>query len=80
MGRTIEIKLVRIGYTQTTGNNKLILQGSHRFPFSMMSSASFRQFSLENEMQDIDEGNDAIYRHDTEEQRQILAVKPWASK
>jgi len=49
----------------------------------MTSSASFKQFSLENQMQDITQDStamDAIYKHDTQEQKKILDAKPWATE
>lgn len=49
----------------------------------MTSSIAFKQFSLENEMQDVTEDSaamDAIYKHDFEAQKEILAAKPWASE
>lgn len=49
----------------------------------MTSSASFRQFALENEMQDVTHDNtamDAIYHYHRDEQKNILEAKPWATK
>jgi hypothetical protein len=49
----------------------------------MTSSASFRQFSLENQMQDVTQDNtamDAIYKHDTQQQKKLLETKPWANE
>jgi len=49
----------------------------------MTSSSSFKQFSLENDMQDITQDNaaiDSIYKHDSEEQKKILDSKPWATE
>ena len=51
--------------------------------WAMTSSSSFKQFSLENDMQDVTQDNaamDSIYNHDSEEQKKILAAKPWSSK
>jgi hypothetical protein len=50
---------------------------------TMTSQTSFKQFSLENDMQDITQGDaamDSIYKYDAEEQKKILAAKPWASE
>jgi hypothetical protein len=49
----------------------------------MTSSTAFKQFLLENDMQDVAEDSaamDAIYKHDSEAQKEILAAKPWASE
>jgi len=49
----------------------------------MTSSTSFKQFALENAMEDVtqdDAAMDAIYKHDAEEQRKILTAKPWANE
>ena len=49
----------------------------------MTSSTAFKQFALENDMQDVTEdasSMDSIYKHDIEEQKSILSAKPWASE
>jgi len=49
----------------------------------MTSSTSFKQFALENDMQDVTQDNtamDAIYRYDRDEQKTIIDAKPWATK
>ena len=49
----------------------------------MTSSSSFKQFSLENDMEDVTTDTaamDSIYEHDVEEQRTLLAAKPWAAE
>jgi len=46
----------------------------------MTSAIAFKQFSLENDMQDVDEETDSIYIHNTDEQKRILEEKPWSSK
>jgi hypothetical protein len=48
-----------------------------------MTSTSFKQFALENAMEDVthdDATMDAIYTYNSEEQRQILNKKPWANE
>src|SRR5277367_2791726 len=49
----------------------------------MTSTSSFKQFSLENDMEDVTPDTasmDSIYKHNTEEQRNLLAAKPWSSE
>jgi hypothetical protein len=49
----------------------------------MTSSSSFKQFSLENDMEDVTTDTaamDSIYEHNVEEQRTLLAAKPWAAE
>jgi hypothetical protein len=51
--------------------------------FTMTSSTAFKQFSLENDMQDVTEDSgamDSIYKHDSEGQKEILVAKPWATE
>jgi ASC-1-like (ASCH) protein len=49
----------------------------------MTSTSSFKQFSLENDMEDVTPDTasmDSIYKHNTEEQRTLLNAKPWSSE
>jgi hypothetical protein len=49
----------------------------------MTSGTSFKQFALENDMEDITQDNaamDSIYKYDSEEQKKILAAKPWTTE
>jgi len=48
----------------------------------MTSSNSFKQFALENDMEDIQDASeiDSIYKYDRDEQKRILAEKPWISE
>jgi hypothetical protein len=49
----------------------------------MTTTSSFKQFSLENDMEDVTSDTssmDSIYKHNTEEQRTLLNAKPWSSE
>ena len=49
----------------------------------MTSTTSFKQFSLENDMQDISQDDDAmnaIYKYDLDEQKTLLDAKPWKTE
>lgn len=49
----------------------------------MTSSTAFKQFALENDMEDVtqdDADMDSIYKYDGDEQRRILEAKPWKNE
>jgi hypothetical protein len=49
----------------------------------MTSSTSFKQFSLENDMEDISQDEAAmneIYKYDVDEQKKLLDAKPWGTE
>ena len=49
----------------------------------MTSSTAFKQFSLENEMEDVSQDEaamNAIYKYDQDEQKKILEAKPWKTE
>jgi len=49
----------------------------------MTSSTAFKQFSLENEMEDVSQDEaamNAIYKYDRDEQKKILEAKPWKTE
>jgi hypothetical protein len=50
----------------------------------MTSTSSFKQFSLENDMEDVTTEDaaaiDAIYKYDADEQRKLQDSKPWTQE
>ena len=48
----------------------------------MTSLNSFKQFALENDMEDIQDASeiDLIYKYDRDEHNKMLAEKPWVSE